>query len=136
MVLVWWVHELRLYMYIHALLNNRKFCGWGFVGVMILQRVRVAIRRSVGQRLSLNVCLRAHHSTTPRLLLNCSLLHTTTPTMSQTKPHTSRSTEELDHMAIHVLPALGDNYMYLIVDKSTKKAAIVDPVNPEEVRKS
>lgn len=36
-------------------------------------------------------------------------------------------------MTIHVLPALADNYMYLIVDKSTKKAAIVDPVDPEEV---
>ena len=47
--------------------------------------------------------------------------------------HTSRSTEQLDHMTIRVLPALSDNYMYLIVDKATKEAAIVDPVNPEEV---
>ena len=47
--------------------------------------------------------------------------------------HTSRSTEQLDHITIQVLPALADNYMYLIVDKATKEAAIVDPVNPEEV---
>jgi len=47
--------------------------------------------------------------------------------------HTSRSTEQLDHMTIKILPALSDNYMYLLVDKATKEAAIVDPVNPEEV---
>lgn len=53
--------------------------------------------------------------------------------MSQTKIHTSRSTEQLNHMTVQVLPALADNYMYLIIDKSTNKAAIVDPVDPEEV---
>ncbi len=36
-------------------------------------------------------------------------------------------------MTVKLLPALSDNYMYLIVDKATKEAAIVDPVRPEEV---
>ena len=48
--------------------------------------------------------------------------------------HDSRSTEELEHMTVKLLPALSDNYMYLIIDKATREAAVVDPVNPEEVR--
>ena len=39
-------------------------------------------------------------------------------------------------MSVHVLPALQDNYMYLIVDKATLEAAVVDPVNPQAVRDS
>ena len=46
--------------------------------------------------------------------------------------HASRSTEQLNHMTIKLLPALSDNYMYLLIDKATKEAAIVDPVNPDE----
>jgi len=36
---------------------------------------------------------------------------------------------------LHVtpIPALSDNYMYLIVDEKTKEAAIVDPVEPQKV---
>lgn len=52
------------------------------------------------------------------------------------RDHTSHSTENLGHMTVHVLPALQDNYMYLLVDKGTKEAAVVDPVHPQEVRKS
>eukprot|EP00117_Sycon_ciliatum_P007455 scpid71379/ scgid10553/ Hydroxyacylglutathione hydrolase, mitochondrial; Glyoxalase II len=36
-------------------------------------------------------------------------------------------------MRIQILSALEDNYMYLLVDESSKQAAIVDPVNPEKV---
>lgn len=36
-------------------------------------------------------------------------------------------------MEIHILPALTDNYMYLLVDEATREAAIVDPVEPEKV---
>lgn len=36
-------------------------------------------------------------------------------------------------MTVHILPALRDNYMHLVEDKSTGEAAIVDPVNPDEV---
>ena len=47
--------------------------------------------------------------------------------------HTSTSTEALDAMTIRILPALQDNYMYLIEDKATGEAAIVDPVDPTKV---
>lgn len=36
-------------------------------------------------------------------------------------------------MSIKILPALSDNYMYLIICNQTREAAIVDPVNPETV---
>jgi len=36
-------------------------------------------------------------------------------------------------MKVTVLPALSDNYMYLITDEATKQAAIVDPVAPDTV---
>ena len=36
-------------------------------------------------------------------------------------------------MSIRLLPALGDNFMYLLVDKATQQAAIVDPVQPQTV---
>ena len=55
------------------------------------------------------------------------------PLTSMAEHHTSRSTEQLNHMTIKLLPALSDNYMYLLIDKATKEAAIVDPVNPDEV---
>lgn len=36
-------------------------------------------------------------------------------------------------MSVRILPALSDNYMYLIICNKTREAAIVDPVNPETV---
>lgn len=36
-------------------------------------------------------------------------------------------------MDIKILPALQDNYMYLLIDKATNTAAIVDPVDPPTV---
>lgn len=36
-------------------------------------------------------------------------------------------------MKIELLPALSDNYMYLLIDEDTKEAAIVDPVEPVKV---
>ena len=36
-------------------------------------------------------------------------------------------------MDVQVLPALSDNYMYLVIDKNTKQAAVVDPVEPDKV---
>merc|ERR1719342_1631297 len=36
-------------------------------------------------------------------------------------------------MKVRILPALSDNYMYLLVDPATNQAAIVDPVDPESV---
>uniref|UniRef100_G1U5N5 Metallo-beta-lactamase domain-containing protein n=1 Tax=Oryctolagus cuniculus TaxID=9986 RepID=G1U5N5_RABIT len=36
-------------------------------------------------------------------------------------------------MKVQLLPALTDNYMYLVIDDDTKEAAIVDPVQPQKV---
>lgn len=43
------------------------------------------------------------------------------------------SIKHSDEMQIHILPALSDNYMYLLVDESSKEAAVVDPVEPQKV---
>lgn len=42
-------------------------------------------------------------------------------------------TVEQGAMKVELLPALTDNYMYLIIDDDTKEAAIVDPVQPQKV---
>uniref|UniRef100_W8B4Y8 hydroxyacylglutathione hydrolase n=2 Tax=Ceratitis capitata TaxID=7213 RepID=W8B4Y8_CERCA len=47
--------------------------------------------------------------------------------------HSSVEDLKLNSMHIKVLPALQDNFMYLIIDNTTKEAAIVDPVDPESV---
>ena len=36
-------------------------------------------------------------------------------------------------MTVRVIPALQDNYMYLVEDRATGEAAIVDPVDPKKV---
>lgn len=41
---------------------------------------------------------------------------------------------EQTDMKVELLPALTDNYMYLLIDEDTKEAAIVDPVEPQKVR--
>ena len=40
---------------------------------------------------------------------------------------------DMGELSVKILPALSDNYMYLVVCNKTKEAAIVDPVNPESV---
>ncbi|KAG5889303.1 hypothetical protein JTB14_031950 [Gonioctena quinquepunctata] len=47
--------------------------------------------------------------------------------------HTTPVTINLNQMKITILPALSDNYMYLITDENTKQAAVVDPVEPDTV---
>nr|XP_036861700.1 hydroxyacylglutathione hydrolase, mitochondrial isoform X3 [Manis javanica] len=42
-------------------------------------------------------------------------------------------TVEQGTMKVELLPALTDNYMYLVIDGDTKEAAIVDPVQPQKV---
>ncbi|XP_074866323.1 hydroxyacylglutathione hydrolase, mitochondrial isoform X3 [Carettochelys insculpta] len=37
------------------------------------------------------------------------------------------------NMKVELLPALTDNYMYLLIDEETKEAAIVDPVQPQKL---
>ena len=36
-------------------------------------------------------------------------------------------------MRVELIPALEDNYMYLLIDDKTNDCAVVDPVNPESV---
>ena len=36
-------------------------------------------------------------------------------------------------MKVRIIPALADNYMYLVIDEKTMEAAVVDPVEPESV---
>ncbi|XP_026468692.1 hydroxyacylglutathione hydrolase, mitochondrial-like isoform X1 [Ctenocephalides felis] len=47
--------------------------------------------------------------------------------------HSTDAVVDLDKMKIRILPALKDNYMYLIIDEQTKQAAVVDPVEPDTV---
>jgi len=37
------------------------------------------------------------------------------------------------HVDVVIIPALDDNYMYMVIDKATKTAAVVDPVNPTAI---
>ena len=39
-------------------------------------------------------------------------------------------------MKVHLIPALSDNYMYLLIDEKTKDCAVVDPVEPEKVQEA
>ena len=41
--------------------------------------------------------------------------------------------KRLKEMRVHIIPALQDNYMYLLVDEASNEAAVVDPVEPEKV---
>ncbi|XP_016956312.1 hydroxyacylglutathione hydrolase, mitochondrial isoform X3 [Drosophila biarmipes] len=50
--------------------------------------------------------------------------------------HSTLEDVKLEGMEIKILPALQDNYMYLIVDTKTREAAVVDPVEPELVIKT
>ncbi|XP_014291935.1 hydroxyacylglutathione hydrolase, mitochondrial isoform X1 [Halyomorpha halys] len=45
--------------------------------------------------------------------------------------HSSQEFIEMPGMSVQILPALSDNYMYLIIDNDTKEAAAVDPVDPD-----
>ena len=50
-----------------------------------------------------------------------------------TESHSTPISIAHSDMKVHILPALSDNYMYLVVDEDTKEAAIVDPVEPKKV---
>ena len=50
--------------------------------------------------------------------------------------HSKQLNFKLEKMKIRSIPALDDNYMYLLVDSKTNQAAIVDPVEPDKVLKA
>ncbi|XP_022306808.2 hydroxyacylglutathione hydrolase, mitochondrial-like isoform X1 [Crassostrea virginica] len=47
--------------------------------------------------------------------------------------HSKPTTVSLSDMKILPIPALSDNYMYLLVDEDTRQCAAVDPVEPEKI---
>ena len=47
--------------------------------------------------------------------------------------HSISTLVQQDKMKVKILPALSDNYMYLVIDDLTGEAGIVDPVEPETV---
>merc|ERR1712059_51014 len=47
--------------------------------------------------------------------------------------HSQQVVVDQTNMKVRVLPALSDNYMYLLMDQSTRQAAVVDPVDPASV---
>lgn len=77
------------------------------------------------------------HSLVPFMLARCCnrLLSAVLPLLRRADFHHSQpqSCSHCSGMQVHVLPALSDNYMYLVVDEVTGEAAIVDPVEPEKV---
>jgi len=50
--------------------------------------------------------------------------------------HSIQTSQKGENMQVRILPALSDNYMYLLVDSKTREAAIVDPVEPDTVLKA
>lgn len=53
--------------------------------------------------------------------------------LTQSRMHSNIKNINHGSMRVQVLPALQDNFMYLIIDEKTKEAAIVDPVEPKKV---
>ncbi|XP_046660131.1 hydroxyacylglutathione hydrolase cytoplasmic-like [Homalodisca vitripennis] len=49
------------------------------------------------------------------------------------KFHSTPKTVNLTGVTIKVIPALHDNYMYLVIDEVSKEAAVIDPVEPEHI---
>lgn len=47
--------------------------------------------------------------------------------------HSGPKAVQREAMQVRILPALSDNYMYLLVDPATMEAAVVDPVDPDSV---
>lgn len=47
--------------------------------------------------------------------------------------HSNQSVVHQGKMKVRILPALSDNYMYLLVDETLGEAAIIDPVEPDTV---
>ncbi|KAJ8729940.1 hypothetical protein PYW07_016978 [Mythimna separata] len=52
---------------------------------------------------------------------------------NQRGTHSLTDYNQFQNMDVKILPALQDNYMYLLIDKATNKAAVIDPVDPSTV---
>ncbi|KAK3725006.1 hypothetical protein QZH41_017486, partial [Actinostola sp. cb2023] len=52
---------------------------------------------------------------------------------SDINSHSQQIVISQDDMKVRLIPALSDNYMYLVIDEKTKEAAIIDPVEPKKV---
>uniref|UniRef100_A0A182FBW9 hydroxyacylglutathione hydrolase n=1 Tax=Anopheles albimanus TaxID=7167 RepID=A0A182FBW9_ANOAL len=60
-------------------------------------------------------------------------IYFTTSSFSFQRRSTSFQTTTMASMTVKKIPALKDNFMYLVVCNETRKAAVVDPVEPERV---
>lgn len=69
---------------------------------------------------------------TIRNLLRKSVTVFTIKTVSA-RSHSVSTTTVLTDMKIKLVPALDDNYMYLLIDEKTGACAAVDPVEPEKI---
>jgi hydroxyacylglutathione hydrolase len=50
--------------------------------------------------------------------------------------HSSSLLTQHADMRVKLLPALEDNYMYLLIDEKSKQCAVIDPVDPEKVQQA
>ena len=50
--------------------------------------------------------------------------------------HSNIKNVQHGNMRVQILPALQDNFMYLIIHETRKQALIVDPVEPKTVNKT
>jgi len=53
--------------------------------------------------------------------------------LSFAEMHSERSVIEFQNVKIITIPATADNFMYLLIDKASFQAAVVDPVEPETI---
>lgn len=70
-----------------------------------------------------------------RLCINdiISLFARTRSLLHKREMHSNPIVHNYAKMRIKVLPALSDNFMYLLIDEESREAAVVDPVDPETV---
>ncbi|KAJ8313834.1 hypothetical protein KUTeg_008395 [Tegillarca granosa] len=64
-----------------------------------------------------------------KAVLNAGTVFSAQKRIFHSKPQDFQHTD----MKIRLLPALQDNYMYLLIDEDTKECAVVDPVEPDKV---
>lgn len=50
------------------------------------------------------------------------------------KMHSKPKIVQKSNISVHVLPALSDNYMYMVIDNKTQEAVIIDPADAKTVQ--